>query len=234
MAKVSNVIWILVLALAACKGKKQDTTPKNTSGATAKLDASLCDEGSRRVVSFDLNKDGKPDVWHLYKDQVETCKMDDFDHDGRKDWLVAYDAQRQPLYKKADIDYDGSYDMVEVYEGGTITEADRDSDFDGKFDVKEIYAAGDLQSVRRDRNGDNKPDQWEEYSGGVATAITYDDDYDGKVDRRDDNPGSPPQALGPATEPAPAQPTTTPPASSTTPAPAQPAPTTPAPAPKKP
>jgi hypothetical protein len=236
MPKVSNVIWILALALAGCKGKKQDTTPKNQTGAAAKIDASLCDEGSKRVVSFDLNKDGKPDVWHLYAGDVETCKIDDFDHDGRKDWLVAYDAQKTPLYKKADIDYDGKYDMTEIYENGTIIEADRDSDFDGKFDVKEIYASGELQTVRRDRNADNKPDQWEQYIGGVPTAITYDDDFDGKVDRRDDNPGGATQAQAPVQEPAPtAQPSTTAPAptTSTTPAPTT-APATPAPAPKKP
>ncbi|HEY5948234.1 MAG TPA: hypothetical protein VIV40_22210 [Kofleriaceae bacterium] len=200
MAKRSRVIWIalLVVGVAACKGKKGDTTPKNQSGATAKIDASLCDEGSKKVVSYDLNKDGKPDVWHLYAGSVETCKIDDFDHDGKKDWMVAYDAQHQALYKKADIDYDGAFDMVEVYEQGTITEADRDSDFDGKMDVKEIYAGGTLQSVRRDRNADNKPDQWEQYTDGVLTSITYDDDNDGKVDRRDDNPEGAPQAQTPA------------------------------------
>jgi hypothetical protein len=227
MAKVSNVIWILVLGLAACKGKKQDTTPKNQAGAAAKIDASLCEEGSKRVVSFDLNKDGKPDVWHLYAGEVETCKIDDFDHDGRKDWMIAYDASHTPVYKKADIDYDGKFDMTEVYENGTISEADRDSDFDGKFDVKEVYASGELQSVRRDRNGDNKPDQWEQYIGGAPTSITYDDDYDGKVDRRDDNPGGPPQAQGPTPEPTPTTTPTTTPATTTTPpatAPATPAP----------
>ena len=223
MAKRSRVMWIvLVLAgVAACKGKKADTTPKNQT-ASSKIDASLCDEGKRRVQSFDLNKDGKPDVWHLYAGDVETCKIDDFDHDGRKDFMIAYDASHQPVYKKADIDYDGNFDMVEVYEGGVITEADRDSDFDGKFDVKEVYAGGTLQSVRRDRNGDNKPDQWEQYVDGQLTAITYDDDNDGKVDRRDDNPdGTAPQAQAPAPTPAPTttqQPLTAP----ATPAPAKP------------
>jgi len=205
MAKPSAVIWIamLVVGLAACKGKKADTTPKNATGAASKIDASLCDEGKRKVQSYDLNKDGKNDVWHLYKDNVETCKIDDFDHDGRKDWVVAYDASHTPLYKKADTDWDGSFDLIEVFEKGTIVETERDSDFDGKFDVKEIYAQGTLQSVRRDRNGDAKPDQWEQYVDGVATSITYDDDYDGKVDRRDDNPGGAAQATAPTnpTEP---------------------------------
>jgi hypothetical protein len=224
MAKRSRVIWIALLmaAVAACKGKKADTTPKN-QGDASKIDASLCDEGSKRVVSYDLNKDGKPDVWHLFAGDVETCKIDDFDHDGRKDWLVAYDAQHQPVYKKADVDYDGNFDMVEVYEQGVITEADRDSDFDGKFDVKEVYAGGTLQSVRRDRNGDNKPDQWEQYDNGTLTAITYDDDGDGKIDRRDDNP----EGTAPA-------PTAAPAASPTSGTPPVTAPATPAPADKKP
>jgi hypothetical protein len=214
---------MVVVAVAACKGKKEDTTPKNKAEAT-KIDATLCDESKRRVASFDLNKDGKPDVWHLYNGDVETCKIDDFDHDGRKDWLVAYDAQRTPLYKKADVDYDGNFDLIEVFENGTITESERDSDFDGKFDVKEIYAGGSLQTVRRDRNGDNRPDQWEQYVDGQVSAITYDDNFDGKVDRRTDASGAAPQQ-GQAPAPTPA-PTTT----------AQPltAPATPAPAPAKP
>jgi hypothetical protein len=232
MANRSTVIWIAAaaLAMAACKGKKEDTTPKNASAAP-KVDPSLCDESVRRVVSFDLNKDGKPDVWHLYNGDVETCKIDDFDHDGRKDWLVAYDAQHQPVYKKADIDYDGKYDLTEVYDNGQVSEVERDSDFDGKLDVKEVYTTGVLSSVRRDRNGDGRPDQWEQYVSGEIAAITYDDDFDGKVDRRDDHPGSAPQATNTVTPPATAPATgTTPPATAPatdTTAPAQPAPTTP-------
>lgn len=199
MAKRSRVMWIALalLVAAACKGKKEDTTPKNQAAGASKIDPTLCEESGKRVVTFDLNKDGKPDVWRLYAGDVQTCKQNDFDHDGRKDWMVAFDASGQPVYQKADFDYDGKFDMVEVFENGQKVEAERDTDFDGKFDVKEIYAGGQLESVRRDRNGDNKPDQWEQYSGGVLTAITYDDDFDGKVDRRSD---AAPQAPSPAPE----------------------------------
>ncbi len=219
MAKRSRVMWIaLVLcAVAACKGKKADTTPKNPN---SKIDASLCDESSKKVVTFDLNKDGKPDVWRLYAGDIETCKIDDFDHDGNKDWLVAYDPKHTPLYKKADVDYDGNYDLVEVYEKGQLSEAERDTDFDGKMDVKETYANGQLTSVRRDRNGDNKPDQWETYVAGELTGITYDDNFDGKVDRKSDNADGTTQAQAPT----PAS-TTQPQTGSATPAPTTPAPT---------
>src|SRR5688500_5533351 len=88
MANRSTVIWIAtaLLAVAACKGKKQDTTPQNSSDGPSKVDAKLCEESGKRVVTFDLNKDGKTDVWRLYAGQTLTCKQDDFDHDGRKDW----------------------------------------------------------------------------------------------------------------------------------------------------
>ena len=225
MAKRSSVIWIAAVALAvpACKGKKGDTTPKNSSTDTSKIDQSLCDEGKRRVETFDLNKDGKPDLWKLFDGTTLTCRQDDFDHDGRKDFLIAYDPAGNILYKKADFDYDGRFDMTEVFENGVITEAERDTDFDGKFDVKEVYVGGQLNSVRRDRNGDNRPDQWEQWNDGVVTSITYDDDYDGKVDRRDDNPnGTAPQAQAPAPAPTTATPPVTAPATPAQPAPAKP------------
>jgi hypothetical protein len=132
-----------------------------------------------------------------------TCKQVDFDHDGRKDWVVAYNRKGNPLYEKADFDYDGKWDMSTVYDTKTNTraEVERDSDFDGKFDVKELYdSAGGLQSVRRDRNGDNQPDLWEQYKEGVLLAILYDDDFDGKVDRREEIPGATPKVEMPTTQ----------------------------------
>ena len=75
-------------------------------------------------MTYDLNHDGKPDVWRLYKTEDEggtkvecmTCKQVDFDHDGRKDWVVAYNRKGNPLYEKADFDYDGKWDMSTVYD----------------------------------------------------------------------------------------------------------------------
>jgi hypothetical protein len=207
MATRKAVIWFAtaLLALAACKGKKKDTTPQNANDSSAKIDKTLCEESGKRAVTFDLNKDGKPDVWKLFAGETMTCKQDDFDHDGRKDWLIAYDAAGQTLYQKADFDYDGKFDMAAVFDpaSGQRTEVERDTDFDGKFDIKEVYAGGQLSSVRRDRNGDNLPDQWDQYTNGVLTASTYDDNFDGKVDRREDAPaGGQPPAPTPTTPPA--------------------------------
>jgi hypothetical protein len=212
MAKLLELVGLSVLVLGACHGKQEDTTPKSDAaeGGVPKVDPTLCDTNGKNVVTYDLNHDGKPDVWRLYKTEDDggtkvewlTCKQVDFDHDGRKDWVVAYNRKGNPLYEKADFDYDGKWDMSTVYDTktGLKAEVERDTDFDGKFDVKEVYdSAGQLTSVRRDRNSDGQPDLWEQYKDGVLIAILYDDDFDGKVDRREEIPGARPKIEMPTT-----------------------------------
>lgn len=197
---------LLLAAAAGCKDKKEATTPTgNTADAgIPKVDPTLCETAGKNIVTYDLNHDSRPDVWRLYKvedsggTKVEflTCKQVDFDHDNKKDWVVAYNMKGNPLYEKADFDYDGVWDMSAVYDTKTLTvaEVERDTDFDGKFDVKEIYdTRGALTSVRKDRNSDGKPDVWEQYKDTILLAILYDDNYDGKVDRREEIPGARPK-----------------------------------------
>jgi hypothetical protein len=203
---VGSLGLVPALALGACHGSQQDTTPKTDSveNGVPKVDPTLCDTNGKNVVTYDLNHDNKPDVWRLYKTEDDggtkveflTCKQVDFDHDGRKDWVVGYNRKGNTLFEKADFDYDGKWDMSAIYDTktGQIAEVERDTDFDGKFDVKEVYdSAGQLTSVRRDRNNDGQPDMWEQYKDGVLLAILYDDDFDGKVDRREEIPGARPK-----------------------------------------
>jgi hypothetical protein len=198
------------LGLAGCKGKKGDTKPKDMDTSVPKVDPTLCDTNGKNIVTFDLNHDNRADVWRLYKTEDEggtkvefmTCKQVDFDHDNRKDWVVAYNRKGNPIFEKADFDYDGKWDMAAVYDTkvNQRAEVERDTDFDGKFDVKELYdSAGALTSVRRDRNRDGQPDLWEQYKDGVLLAILYDDDFDGKVDRREEIPGARPKVDMPTT-----------------------------------
>src|SRR5262245_15916933 len=217
MAKLLELVgsssFLALLVLGGCHGKNGDTTPKNEAADSAvpKVDPTLRDTNGKNVVTYDLNHDNRPDVWRLYKTEDEggtkveflTCKQVDIDHDGRKDWVVAYNRKGNPIYEKADFDYDGKFDMSAVFDTKTnhVAEVERDTDFDGKFDVKEIYdSTGVLQSVRRDRNGDNQPDQWEQYKDNVLIAILYEDDFDGKVDRREEIPGATPKVEMPTTQ----------------------------------
>jgi hypothetical protein len=200
-----SVGLLAAAALAGCKGKKDPKSPlENVDTAVRQVDPTLCDTNGKNIVTFDLNKDGRPDVWRLYKTEDEngttvefmTCKQVDFDRDNRKDWVVAYNRKGSPIYHKADFDYDGKWDVSAVYDTkvNQLAEVERDTDFDGKFDVREIYdTAGALTSVRRDRNSDGTPDLWEQYKDTILLAILYDDDFDGKVDRREEIPGARPK-----------------------------------------
>jgi hypothetical protein len=245
MAKCSNLVALSLVGLglltAGCSKKKDAKKPEAASAdaGTIKVDPTLCDTNGKNVVTYDLNKDNKPDVWRLYKTEDEggtkvefmTCKQVDFDHDGRKDWVVAYNRKGVTLYERADIDFDGKWDISTVYDTkvNQRAEVERDTDFDGKFDVKEVYdSSGNLTSVRRDRNSDGQPDMWEQYKDTVLLAILYDDDYDGKVDRRDEIPGARPKIEMPTN----LDPTATGTLDAPKDAPKTPAPA-PAPAPKK-
>ncbi|MEJ7600918.1 MAG: hypothetical protein WKG01_23635 [Kofleriaceae bacterium] len=204
----------LVLSAAACSGgNKAAKAPAGGVLDTSipKVDATLCDTNGKNVVTYDLNHDNRPDVWRLYKTEDEggtkiefmTCKQVDFDRDGDKDWVVAYNRKGTPLFEKADFDYDGNWDMSAVYDtkAGAVAEVERDTDFDGKFDVKEVYdSRGALTSIRRDRNSDGQPDLWEQYRDTILLAILYDDDFDGRVDRREEIPGARPKVEMPTTE----------------------------------
>jgi len=211
MSKLSKLV-VLSSALFATlsfgcggKGKDEKTTPASAADATSpKVDPTLCDTNGKNVVTYDLNKDNRPDVWRLYKSSDEggtkvefmSCKQIDFDHDGRKDWVVAYNAKGNTLFEKADLDYDGKWDMYAVFDSkvNQKAEVERDTDFDGKFDVKEVYdSQGVLTSIRQDRNSDGQPDLWEQYKDTILLAILYDDDFDGKVDRREEIPGARPK-----------------------------------------
>lgn len=162
-----------------------------------RVDPSLCDTEGKKVATFDLNHDNKPDVWKLYKTvdeggtslDVLTCKQVDLDHDGRKDYVITYDANGNKLTEEFDFDFDGRFDARHYFDAktGRVYLVERDSDYDHKPDIWEKYTKdGVIESVRRDRNADGKPDVWEQYDAGSLTAILWDDDFDGRVDRKDE------------------------------------------------
>ena len=198
---------VTALSLTGCGDKKKAaTTPKDTTidAAVPRVDPTLCETEGKNIITADLNKDGRPDVWRMLRSEEEggtkvefmTCKQVDFDHDGRKDWVVGYNRKGAVTFERADFDYDGKFDMSAIYDTktATVAEVERDSDFDGKFDLKETYdSVGQLVSVKRDRNSDGAPDMWEQYKDGILLAILYDDDFDNKVDRREEVPGARPK-----------------------------------------
>lgn len=200
-ATAAALVLGLAIPGAACNKNKS----KNTTDAVATKDdpktpgpdPGLCDVVGKRVLLFDLNRDRAADVWKVYSrtEEAETrlevmsCKQVDFDHDGRKDYVVEYDAKGGKRVERFDFDFDGRFDAAFQLDerSGKPTKVERDSNFDGRYDLVEAYDDdGVLESVERDRNADGEPDLWEQYLRGKLVAVLYDDNYDEEVDRREE------------------------------------------------
>ena len=200
---------LLGILLVACGGgqKKDVEAPKTVTGGGGAddlripaVDTAACDPSGKKVAQFDLNQDGKPDVWKYVVErnekgtpiEVMVCKKVDLNHDGKVDYMVQYDDAGNIKYEEYDFDFDGKFDARFHYDVKTRKKAvvERVSGFTGRVDFWEKYTTDEkLESVRRDRNGDGKPDYWESYVGGTLVQILYDDDFDGKVDRKEEVKG---------------------------------------------
>ena len=174
-----------------------------------KVNPELCEADGKRVEKYDLNRDGKPDVWKLFEKvdeggtevEVLTCKQIDYDHDGSKDYVATYERTGELIAEEIDLTFDGRFDAREHYDekSGKLRLIERDSDHDKKPDVWEEYDDdGVLSGVRMDRNADGNPDLWEQYEKGVLTAILYDDDFDSRVDRKESRAAAAPPTSLPA------------------------------------
>lgn len=204
---ISLVIISAAASAAACGGR--DTQPESPASQRPASDVSelrvpdvdpeLCEPSGKEVVTYDLDHDGEPNIWELYKTideegtdvQVMTCKQVDFDGDGGKDYVANYRESGELLAEEFDLTFNGSFDVRSHYdeESGNMVLTERSSDFGESYDVWERYTEdGELELVQRDRNGDGQPDMWEQYEEGELVAILYDDTSDGRVDRREDRP----------------------------------------------
>lgn len=185
------------------KNKDDDTTLSNKGGdrsttAVPKVDATLCETKGKKIATFDLNRDDRPDVWKLSMKieegnvtrHIATCKQVDLNFDGKKDYVVGYNRKGAREFEKFDYDFDGAFDAYTIYDPktGAIVGTSHDSDADGIYEIEEMYdEKGRIKTILRDVNGDGKDDVWEQYVDGVLVAVLHDDDFDGKVDRREES-----------------------------------------------
>jgi hypothetical protein len=211
-----------VVLAAGCGGASKGTKQGGEGGLETsadgpvkvpRVDPTLCDVKGKKVDTFDLNHDNRPDVWKLSRSveeggttiEVMTCKQVDLDHDGKKDFVITYDNTGGVLTEEFDFDFDGRFDARYYYDDNTskLYLVERDSDYDHKPDIWEKFTTeGVLESVRRDRNADGKPDVWEQYEAGELIGILYDDDFDARVDRKDEvkKPAAPAAPAPPSDE----------------------------------
>ena len=185
--------------LAACGGNKSVQPDAKGSAQTGAPDVHVAKQGDEKVVQYDLNRDGKPDVWEYLVtvknaegrpvDRVTRKEMD-LNFDGRVDAVYWYDDQGEKVREQLDLDFDGKVDETLFFEKGQIVRKERDLNGDGKVDTWLFYERGQLVRKERDTKGTGRVDYWEFWENGQIDRIGEDLDGDGNVDRWSRSPES--------------------------------------------
>jgi hypothetical protein len=146
----------------------------------------------QKVTEYDLNRDGRPDVWDYTvpgKDadgrpiERHVRKELDVNWDGRIDLVYEYDEKERVSRAAFDLDFDGRVDQTNYYEQGTLVRKERDLDYNGKIDEWVFFEKGKVARKERDTNGDGRVDYWEYWENDQVDRVGEDLDGDGKVDR---------------------------------------------------
>ncbi len=140
-------VFVLAAALAGCRDK-----PEN-----AAIQATYDKTGYLRMLTYDSNRNGKPDTWsHMEGSTIARIEID-ADEDGIIDRWEYYDSN-QKLQKVGTARMrDGKIARTEFYEGSVLVRAEEDTDGNGIVDKWETYANGVVASVAFDTEGAGHP-----------------------------------------------------------------------------
>lgn len=150
--------------------------PARPAGTTSVVPTYNAASGKLERITYDRDKDGRPDAW-LFMDGT------------------------RPVRAELDENADGAVDRWEHYRGGApaapgaglprgeLAKAEQDLRFDGKVSRWETYEQGRLVRVEEDTSGDGRPDKWETWADGSLVEVALDTTDRGTPDRRIVYPG---------------------------------------------
>ena len=185
------LVSLLLAPIVACAhGKAEGGAAQFTGSDSAEADPSRPSaKAGEWTRGFDLNRDGKPDVFdHYVKNADGTDRLVrkdlDINMDGKIDVWRSYDEKERLKKEAVDLDFDGRVDVVNIYDPeGKLVRKESDLQFDGKPDVFKYYEQGKLVRKEVDTNGDGRIDYYEYYEDGKIDRVGEDLDGDGSVDR---------------------------------------------------
>jgi hypothetical protein len=192
-------IGLVLVALVSCSSGRGalKSGDGQSSGATVAENIQQPRRSDEKVTAFDLNHDGKPDLW-VYTVKSKTAdgreydklvrKEMDINWDGKVDIVRYYDENEQLVKETLDLDFDGKVDQWNYYEKGVLVRKERDLDYGGKPDLWIYYEKGQIVRKERDTNHNGKVNYWEYWENGQVDRVGEDLDGDGKVDRWTKNP----------------------------------------------
>jgi len=149
--------------------------------------------GETSVESYDLNGDGKPDLFKIYvlrgpkedpeKQTTLFARQDlDLDFDGNIDVRRHFNELGTVVREEMDLDFDGQFDAVDHYSDGTLYRRDMALNFEGTPSIVKYYTSNKLVRKERDSNADGKMDQFDYYENGKLVRSGEDKDGDEKPD----------------------------------------------------
>lgn len=122
-----------------------------------------------------LRKSDTKNLWILEKDQNQ---------DGQVDLEISYaDAEMtQMKSKKRDLNYNGAWDITDMYVDGQLTERHMDFDFDRNIDQIDYFKNGQLEKSEIFLNFEKKARLWKYFFEGKLQRSEADRSRDGKID----------------------------------------------------
>lgn len=180
------------LVLVGCGGTDA-ATDKAKSGQMLGLEV----HKDHEVERYDLDGDGKADVWKFYNlvgakapgkprvRQLASREMD-MNSDGKVDIRQHFNAEREMVREVMDLDFDGTFDATDYYQTGVLVKREQNLNFKGNVSIWKYYEGGRKVRVERDADGNARPDRFEYYEKGRLVRIGYDRDGDGKPDDYDE------------------------------------------------
>jgi antitoxin component YwqK of YwqJK toxin-antitoxin module len=140
-------VAMLMAALGGCREARKDGQIQATYDETGKL----------RLLTYDSNSNGKPDMWsHMDGARIVRIEIDK-DEDGAIERREYYDANQKLEKVELSTRRDGRVTRTEFYEGGALVRAQEDTDGNGAVDKWETYANGVVSSVAFDTEGAGRP-----------------------------------------------------------------------------
>jgi antitoxin component YwqK of YwqJK toxin-antitoxin module len=108
----------------------------------------------------------------------------DLDGDGSPDLMIEYQNGRKAVQRE-DRNSNGKFDLVTYFdESENPKRIEDDTDHDGRFETVTFYKGGEKVRAEKDRNGDRKPDVFIYFEGDQIARQEEDTDFDGVVDVR--------------------------------------------------
>ena len=111
----------------------------------------------------DLNSDGVLDVTEYSTIEEETevlaRKEVDVNFDKKMDVVRTFNKKRELTMERMDTDFDGTVDVVSIFEQAQLVRKEYDTNFDQKVDLWRFFEEGNIKK-EADLNYDGEIDCW--------------------------------------------------------------------------